>query len=171
MSEATPIRDLFGTYEGRVDLASGRLSLPSDFESLKFTKVWVGIEPWGRYLHLRLPATLEPLQDGVFKKANGAESPEKLSWLAFYLGEFWPTQVDNSFRLVIPKKAREVLKGDPEVVIVGIGHELQIWPRGEWERFREQARQIIRDTYEKYATEIYRCAPAEEAQAMSGPVG
>ncbi|HOU52361.1 MAG TPA: division/cell wall cluster transcriptional repressor MraZ [Myxococcota bacterium] len=163
--------DLFGIYEGRVDLNTGRLALSSDFESLKVKQVRVGIEPRRRYLQLRLLDSFEEFQNRIRRKADTLGPEDALFLRTLYLGSFGLTQVDSSYRVVLPKKARELLQGSPEVVIVGVGDELQIWPLASWERNQEEAQKRLQETYEQYATEIYRCAPAAEAQAMSGPVG
>lgn len=171
MPESTPKSDLFGIYEGRVDLTSGRLTLSSDFASLKVSQVRVGIEPRKRFIQLRPLSTFEEMQDRIRRKADAMNPEDALFLRSFYLGSFVLTQVDNSYRVVLPKKARELLKGNPEVVIVGVGDELQIWPQAEWERSLEEAHHRLQEMYGQYATEIYRCAPAVEAQAISGPVG
>ncbi|MBP7125596.1 hypothetical protein KBD49_04440 [Myxococcota bacterium] len=171
MPEAAAGSDLFGIYEGRVDLNSGRLTLSSDFESLKFSKVRVGIEPRRRYLQLRPLSTFEEMQERIRRKADTLGPEDGLFLRTLYLGSFGLTQVDTSYRVVLPKKARDLLKGSPDVVIVGVGDELQIWPLAAWERSQEEAQKRLQETYEQYATEIYRCAPAGEAQAVSGPVG
>jgi len=171
MSETATHSDLYGTYEGRVDLNTGRLTLSSDFESLKFSKVRVGIEPRRRFLQLRPLETFEAMQARIRQKTDSLPFEDALSVRTLYLASFALTQVDNSFRVVLPKKAREILGGNPDVVIVGVGDEIQIWPQASWERRQEDAGKRLLETYEQFAPEIYRYAPAGQAREQSGPVG
>jgi len=49
-----------------------------------------------------------------------------------------PCQLDASGRLLLPEKLRQFAHIEREVVMVGVAERVEIWDRGEWERFESE---------------------------------
>jgi MraZ protein len=50
-------------------------------------------------------------------------------------------RMDKLGRVVIPLFLRNFAQLESEVVVVGLGHRIEVWSKGEWERERSQAEQ------------------------------
>lgn len=159
--------DLFGTFDAKVDLQSGRVSLPTDFVSLRGQQVMVTLEPLKRYLEVRSLSEFNTFQQRMRRKASDLPIAEGTALLVKYLGTSLLAQVDNTYRLVLPKKTREILGSKGDVVMVGIGDSVQMWLADRWAQQNAELDQVLQDHYESYAGEIHRMEGTSPAQGTA----
>jgi DNA-binding transcriptional regulator/RsmH inhibitor MraZ len=160
--------DLFGTFDAKVDLQSGRVSLPTDFTSLKGAQVMVTTEPLKRYLEVRNLEEFTAFQQRMRRKADDLPAADAIALRVNYLGTSVLAQVDNTFRLVLPKRSREVLGGRGDVVLVGIGDCVQVWLADQWARQHGAGDEVLQGGYDSYAGEIHRMAPVPSPSNVQG---
>ena len=134
---------LYGYAEVTLDKA-GRFVVPVEFfERLKGREpMRMLVDPQGRCLELRTETRFNEL---VARLARLAPSlpPETVSvMMGEYLGYSIQVQIDNAYRLTIPKKFRELLDGE-ELVLLGIGEALQIWSRAAFRAAQKERRALL----------------------------
>ncbi len=134
---------IFGFAELTLDKA-GRLVIPVEFfDRLKGREpMRVLLDPQGRCLELWTEARF---QDLVARLARLAPTlpPETVSvMMTEYLGYSLQVQIDNAYRLTIPKRFREFL-GEDEVVLIGAGEALQIWSRSAFRAGQKERRALL----------------------------
>ena len=162
------IEGLFGTFDAKVDLGSGRVSVSTDLTLLKGKQFMVTIEPLKRYLEVRTLGVFNEFQARVLARADELPIALANAVRINYLGTAALAQVDNSFRLVLPKKTREFLGTKGDVVLVGVGDSLQIWQADRWAEAHAEMERALADNYEAYATEIHRSGRREAPPAAQG---
>jgi len=168
LADGDDIQGLFGTFDAKVDLVSGRVSVSTDLTLLKGKQVMVTTEPLKRYLEVRTLAVFNRFQERVLARAD--EMPIHLgnALRVNYLGSAALAQVDNSFRLVLPKKTREFLGNKGDVVLVGVGDSLQIWPAEAFAAVQKDLEKALAENYETYANEIHRSGRRDTAPTAQG---
>ncbi len=161
MADSDDIRGLFGTFDAKVDLNSGRVSVSTDLTLLKGKQVMVTIEPLKRYLEVRTLGVFNEFQARVLARADELPIALGNALRIHYLGSAALAQVDNSFRLVLPRKTRDFLGTKGDVVLVGVGDSLQIWPADRYAEAHAEMERALAENYETYATEIHRSGRRE----------
>jgi MraZ protein len=168
LTSADDIDGLFGTFDAKVDLGSGRVSVSTDLTLLKGKQVMVTIEPLKRYLEVRTLGVFNEFQARVLARADELPIAIANAVRVNYLGTAALAQVDNSFRLVLPKKTREFLGTKGDVVLVGVGDSLQIWQAERWAEAHAEMELALADNYAAYATEIHRSGRRDAPTATQG---
>lgn len=72
------------------------------------------------------------------------------AFVRFFFAGASDCTLDRQGRILIPNNLREYARLARDVVVVGVSNRVEIWDRGEWEKFERQAEA----SYEKLAEEI-----------------
>ncbi len=134
---------LFGFAEVTLDKA-GRFVIPVEFfERLKGREpMRILMDPQDRCLELRTEARFQDLVARLTRLAPSLP-PETVSvMMTEYLGYSLQVQIDNAYRLTIPKRFREFLAED-ELVLIGTGEALQIWSRSAFRAGQKERRALL----------------------------
>ena len=154
---------LFGIADGKMDPNTGRISIPNEMRSLATQTVRITVDPRGRFLEVRLIPAFADLARRIREVAATLAPDEAEALLTDYLGFSAEGQVDGSLRLVVPKKIREFLGGENEVVLAGAGDCLQVWPASKYAATRDDRRTALARAHGQAAHAILglnRTAPA-----------
>lgn len=128
-----------GRFECKVD-PKGRLSLPSAFRN---------------QMNAETPALV--ITNGLFKKKRcldiythkqwhlleekinnmPALKSEVQAYQRFYLASGQGVQADGQSRVLIPAQLRKYAGIEEEVVLVGMGKKLELWPASTWRELHE----------------------------------
>lgn len=168
MSESDDTPGLFGTFEAKVDLNSGRVSVSTDLITLKGKQVMVTIEPLKRHLEVRTLPVFHAFQARVLAKADELPIQVANALRTNYLGSAALAQVDNNFRLVLPRRIRDFLGSKGDVVLCGVGDSLLIYPAERWAEMQAEVDRALAENYDSYAAEIHRSTPRDAAPAAQG---
>lgn len=173
MAETRDIkRTLFGTSDGSLDAKSGRITIPSDMTDLRTANVRITADPLRRYLEIRTREAFEALVRRIETVAATLPSDAAEALLTDYLGFSGESQVDASWRLVLPKRLREILGGETDLVLCGAGDCLQVWPVGLWQQEQENRQAALKREYHRIAHAILGVGTAAVPPAADPePVG
>jgi DNA-binding transcriptional regulator/RsmH inhibitor MraZ len=170
LADGDDIQGLFGTFDAKVDLNSGRVTLSTDLTLLKGKQVMITTEPLKRYLEVRSLPTFNRFQERLLAKADELPIHLANALRSNYLGSAALAQVDNNFRLVLPKRTRDFLGNRGDVFIIGVGDCLQVWPADRWAAVQADLEKALVENYEAYATEIHRTGRRDIAPATQGAI-
>lgn len=134
---------IFGYAEVTLDKA-GRFVIPVEFyERLKGREpMRILVDPRDRCLELRTEALFQELVGRLARLAPTLPPEVASVMMTEYLGYSLQVQIDNAYRLTIPKRFREMLEED-ELVLIGIGEALQIWSRTAFKAGQKERRRIL----------------------------
>lgn len=143
MAEKTLQDGIFGFAEATLDKA-GRFIIPVEFiDKLKAREpMRMLVDPQDRFLELRTEAHFQDLVARLARLASTLPAETVSVMMTEYLGYSLQVQVDNAYRLTIPKRFREFL-GDEELVLIGAGEALQIWSRSAFRANQKERRKIL----------------------------
>ncbi len=147
---------VFGYAEVTLDKA-GRFLIPAEFfEQMKGrAPMRMTVELEGNCLEVRTEEAFASLAQRI-RSAARRLSPEAISALMIeYLGYSVQVQVDNAFRLTVPKKMRETFQDESELVLVGVGEALQIWSRKAFRATQEKRREVLRKEMSRVVNAVY----------------
>lgn len=120
--------DFYGMFEASLDSKTGRFIVPMIVFKYLHNDVRFTVDPLGRFLEVRSEEDFQALVDRI----NAAEKlypPGTIADLRMdYLGFSSEGQIDGSLRLVIPKRMRDILNGEDDLVLVGVKNCMQVWP-------------------------------------------
>ncbi|MCR5654075.1 MAG: division/cell wall cluster transcriptional repressor MraZ [Lachnospiraceae bacterium] len=122
-----------GEYNHSID-AKGRLIIPAKYreglgESFMITK---GLEGC---LYLQENYDFEATVDKLSAQSN--MNPKVRKMKRFYLGGAQEVELDKTGRILVPGVLREYAGLDKEVVFVGVGDRVEIWPKETWEEISD----------------------------------
>ncbi len=166
-----PLQDgIFGFAEVTLDKA-GRFVIPVEFfERLKGREpMRILVDPQDRCLELRTEGRFQELVARLARLAPTLP-PETVSvMMTEYLGYSLQVQIDNAYRLTIPKRFRELL-GDDEIVLIGAGEALQIWSRTAFRASQKDRRRVLSQSVPALTHAILGVMPDEGAtgEAVAG---
>lgn len=121
-------------FEASLDAKTGRFVIPADVHLLLGKTVRLTVDPLGRFLEVRSEGNFELLVERI-TAAEATLPVEVIAALRVdYLGFSAEGQIDGSLRLVVPKRMREVLGDEDDLVLIGVKDFLQVWPAS---RYRE----------------------------------
>ena len=156
MSDESKDDQVFGFAEVTLD-RSGRYMTPADINDAmggRKAVLRVNVELQGRYLELRTEKNFNKLVQHI-KELAPSLPPDTLSALMTdYLGYSLTVQIDNHYRLTIPKKLRELL-GEDELILVGVGEALQIWGRSAFKKGQPERRAALKRDVKGLAHAVY----------------
>lgn len=156
MSDKSNDGQVFGFAEVTLDRA-GRYMMPADINDSmggRKTLLRVNVELQGRFLELRTEDNFNQLVQRI-KELAPELPPDTLSALMTdYLGYSLTVQIDNHYRLTIPKKLRELL-GEDELILVGVGDALQIWGRSAFKKGQPERRASLKRDVPGLAHAVY----------------
>jgi len=156
MGKTADSESVFGYAEVTLDKA-GRFLIPAEFyEQMKGrAPMRMTVDLQGRCLEVRTEEAFAGLVERI-KSAARRLSPEAVSALMIeYLGFSVQVQVDNAYRLTIPKKMRETLDNGAELVLVGVGESLQIWSRASFKNSQKARREVLVKEMSKVVNAVY----------------
>ena len=129
--------DFYGMFEAAMDNKTGRFIVPMIVFKYLHNMVRFTVDPLGRFLEVRSEDDFQALVERI----NAAEATlpvDVISALRMdYLGFSSEGQIDGSLRLVVPKRMRDVLNEEDDLVLVLVKDCLQVWGAS---RYREERR-------------------------------
>lgn len=142
MSETTVNNDLFGMYEATMDNKAGRFIVPADVHFRIGRNVRLTVDPLDRFIEVRSEVKFNELVNRI--SAAEAYLPVEVvaSIRMDYLGFSAEGQIDGSLRLVVPRRMRDILKDEDDLVLIGAKDHLQVWPAST---YRSSRTERIRD--------------------------
>ncbi len=170
MSTTTANNDLYGMYEATMDNKAGRFIVPADVHFRIGRNVRLTVDPLDRFIEVRSEENFNVLVERI--SAAEATLPVEIvaSLRMDYLGFSAEGQIDGSLRLVVPKRMRDILRNEDDLVLIGAKDHLQVWPASSYrasraERIRDLATQF--PIVQSLILGIQRPAPAV-AQPAAG---
>lgn len=153
---------IFGFAEVTLDKA-GRFVVPVEFfERLKGREqMRMLVDPLGRSLELWTEARFKEMVKRLAVALASLPGQAAEAILTEYLGYSLQVQIDNAYRLTIPKKFREIL-GEDEIVLVGVGECLKIWPKSRYRQGQEERRKVAASHLPSVAHAIYGLLVGQE---------
>jgi len=128
MSELTINNDLYGMYEATMDNKAGRFIVPADVAIRLGKMVRLTVDPLDRFIEVWPEVEFGKLVNRI--TASEATLPVEVvaSLRMDYLGFSAEGQIDGSLRLVVPKRMRDILLDEDDLVLIGVKDHLQVWP-------------------------------------------
>ena len=117
--------ELLGEHHYQMD-PKGRISLPVDYREELRT---------GAYITLGMDGCLWAFPDQEWgRQREQVESwtlsaPGNRGYARVFFGNAERVDLDSQGRLVVPRRLREKARLEKEVVVIGVGSRLEIWPR------------------------------------------
>lgn len=125
------------TLRGRAHIKidpKGRLSLPTTFRSAlgKLDTVFItnGFYQGQRFLDFYAQAEWEKLEKKIAKMPN--LKSEVQVFQRFYLSSGEACALDSQGRVLVPQHLREYGDLQQDIVLVGMGHKIEIWNEQTW---------------------------------------
>ncbi|NOZ00973.1 MAG: hypothetical protein GXP54_03685, partial [Deltaproteobacteria bacterium] len=131
------------------------------------TSLRINVELQGRYLELRTEKNFNKLVKRIKALAPSLPADTLSALMTDYLGYSLTVQIDNHYRLTIPKKLRALL-GEDELILIGVGEALQIWGRSKFFENQPERRAALRKDIKGLAHAVYGIPgmmPAPESEA------
>lgn len=122
-----------GRFEVKLD-GKGRLSFPGHYRhSLNdATLVLTNSQHQGkRLLDIYFMKEWDELKLRMSKLSQ--LNPKVAAFQRFYIAGGLEAQSDKQGRFLIPKSLREFAEFDGEVVLVGLGHKMELWNKKDWD--------------------------------------
>lgn len=136
MSTITINDDLFGMYEATMDNKAGRFIVPADVHGRLTKNVRLTVDPLDRYIEVRSEQKFSELVDRITAAEPNLPVEVVASLRMDYLGFSAEGQIDGSLRLVVPKRMRDILKDEDDLVLIGAKDHLQVWPASTYRTSR-----------------------------------
>lgn len=139
----------FGKFERSLD-DSARVVLPptfkSDFSTRFFLVLWFGniIQMWTEAEFIRFTSELD---------GSDAFDMEKLNFKRAFYGRIAEVSLDRVSRFKIPEFMMQEASITKEIVFVGMGNKVEIWPKEGQANFREQ---ITNDVFKEMASNLFK---------------
>ena len=170
MAAKTKNQDLYGMFEASMDRKTGRFVIPADVYEYLHKNVRLTVDPLGRFLEVRSEENFELLVERI----TAAESTLPVEVIAAlrvdYLGFSAEGQIDGSLRLVVPKRMREVLGEDDDLILIGVKDFLQVWPASKYREDRAARMKAFATQYSQVQHLIMGISRPEPAPAPVPPV-
>jgi MraZ protein len=135
------VAELLGRHEYQMD-PKGRISLPAGYrEELRA----------GAYITLGMDGCLWSFPEAEWQRQRHEveswplSSPGNRRYARVFFGNAERVDLDAQGRLVVPRRLREKARLERDVVVIGVGSMLEIWPREALER-------DVDDTETRYRT-------------------
>lgn len=157
----------YGVFEAALDKKTGRFIVPINIFKHLDSLVRFTVDPRGRFLEIRSIDSFEELVERI-DKAEATLPVGMVSALREdYLGFSSEGQIDGSLRLVIPKRMRDILNNESELVLVAVKDVLQVWGASTYSETRSSRMDSLQrnfDSIQHVLMGIDRPAP-QAAQA------
>jgi MraZ protein len=127
------VAELLGTHSYALD-PKGRVSLPARFREAFDEGLWLTVGQ-DRCLYCFPRAEWERRSSEVDAFALSDKAGRAFSRLFFSSAD--EAKLDGQGRVTIPQRLREAVGIKKEVVVLGVRERMEIWDRGEFERYRE----------------------------------
>ena len=112
----------------------GRISLPATFRSAfaKTSKLYItnSLYQGRRFLDLYSSSEWQKLESRISKLPS--LKSEVQAFQRFYLSSAEECELDSQGRMLIPAHLREYAGLQSDVVLVGVGHKVEMWSADEW---------------------------------------
>jgi MraZ protein len=127
------VAELLGTHSYSLD-PKGRVSLPAKFREAFDEGLWLTVGQ-DRCLYCFPRAEWERRSNEVDAFALSDKDGRAFSRLFFSSAD--EVKLDGQGRVTIPQRLRETVGIKKEVVVLGVRERMEIWDRGEFERYRD----------------------------------
>jgi MraZ protein len=127
------VAELLGTHSYSLD-PKGRVSLPARFREAFDDGLWLTVGQ-DRCLYCFPRAEWERRSSEVDAFTLSDRDGRAFSRLFFSSAE--QAKLDGQGRVTIPQRLRESVGITKEVVVLGVRERMEIWDRGEFERYRD----------------------------------
>jgi MraZ protein len=127
------VAELLGTHSYSLD-PKGRVSLPVKFREAFDEGLWLTVGQ-DRCLYCFPKAAWERRSGEVDAFALSDKDGRAFSRLFFASAD--EVRLDAQGRVTIPQRLRDVVGIKKEVVVLGVRERMEIWDRGEFERYRD----------------------------------
>lgn len=137
----------YGMFEAAMDNKTGRFIVPTVVYRPLGDRVRFTVDPLGRFLEVRSEDDFQALVDRI-NQAEASLPVEVITALRMdYLGFSSEGQIDGSLRLVVPKRMRDVLADEDDLVLVAVKDCLQVWGA---RRYRAERQARMKDFATQY---------------------
>jgi MraZ protein len=126
------VAELLGTHSYQLD-PKGRVSLPAKFREAFDEGLWLTMGQ-DRCLYCFPRAEWERRSSEVDAFALSDKDGRAFSRLFFSSAD--EAKLDGQGRVTIPQRLRDAVGIEKEVVVLGVRERMEIWDRGEFERYR-----------------------------------
>ena len=133
--------ELLGTHSYSLD-PKGRVSLPVKFREAFDEGLWLTVGQ-DRCLYCFPKAEWERRSREVDAFALSDKDGRAFSRLFFASAD--EVRLDAQGRVTIPQRLRDVVGIKKEVVVLGVRERMEIWDRGEFDRYRRRPRDRLRE--------------------------
>jgi MraZ protein len=143
-----------GRFDCKVD-AKGRAILPSPFRdsrAAKFNSDWIitnSIVSSRRCLDLYLLSDWEKLEKKISQMPQLNKDVQ--AYQRFYLSGGQYLQLDSQNRLSLPQNLRKFADAENSIVMVGMGHKIEIWSESIWSELQDKMIENYEDTVVRVA--------------------
>jgi MraZ protein len=127
------VAELLGTHSYSLD-PKGRVSLPARFRDAFDEGVWITVGQ-DRCLYCFPRAEWQRRADEVGSSRLADRDGRAFARLFFSSAD--EARLDGQGRVTIPQRLREAVGISKEVVVLGVRDRMEIWDRGEFERYRD----------------------------------
>ena len=131
--ERVGVAELLGEHHYQMD-PKGRISLPADYrEELR----------GGVYITLGMDGCLWAFPQEEWSRQRGdveswsLSAPGNRGYARVFFGNAERVDLDGQGRLVVPRRLRDKARLERDVVVMGVGSRLEIWPRETLARSQE----------------------------------
>ena len=154
------VQHIYGFAEVTLDKSSRFLIQAEFFERLKArTPMRMTVDPQGRCLEVRTEEMFMALATRIRAAARGLSADAVQALMIEYLGYSVEVQADNAYRLTIPKKMRDAIGEETELVLVGVGDAVQIWTRSAFRASQHERRIAILRELPRVVNAVYGIDP------------
>ncbi len=129
----------FGTFHHRINVKS-QLTVPSRFRQLigEHGKLYIAKIKNGRlfvYTQAEMDKVYADLRAQLLRS-----NPDALDSMT---GRFTPVDMDGQGRIVIPAHLKDAVGIEEDVVVVGNGRRITLWPRERWEKSEAEVAAVL----------------------------
>jgi len=121
----------FGQFQHRLN-QKNQLTVPVRFRQL------LGDQGKLNLVHIvegRLFVYTQEETERIYAELRRKLGPARHDQLDAITSRFVPTDIDSQGRIVIPKHLKEAVGIEADVVVVGNGRRITIWPLAAWQKF------------------------------------
>jgi MraZ protein len=138
---------VYGTCDAQIDPKSGRVVVSTELKNLYEHPVVITQDPFERYLEVRRREDFYRYTVRIERLAATLDAESASALLVDYLGFSAQAQIDGQGRFVIPRKLRDIFGDETELILVGAGDVMLVWPKSRHEAGRNERREKLQGAF------------------------